>query len=102
VEKAAKKRRWRRPRILAARPRAAGGMPLSPAEIRELRGSRTRLAFARQLGVSTATVYFWEAARRRPSPPNLARLMRLVARARALGGRTRTMLRPLRTRRPRP
>lgn len=73
--------RWPRIRVLASRPRAAGGVALSPAEIRELRGARTRKAFARHLGVSTATVYLWEAGRMRPSPPNLARLRAVVARA---------------------
>ena len=68
-------------RAIAARPRAAGGVPLSPDEIRELRGTRTRKAFARHLGVSAATVYLWEAGRMRPSPPNLARLRAVVARA---------------------
>jgi DNA-binding transcriptional regulator YiaG len=65
----------------AARPRGAGGVPLTAKEIRELRGSRTRKAFARHLGVSAATVYLWEAGRMRPSPPNLARLRAAVARA---------------------
>jgi DNA-binding transcriptional regulator YiaG len=67
--------------VLAARPRAAGGVPLTPDEIRELRGARTRRAFARHLGVSAATVYLWEAGRMRPSPPNLARLRAAVSRA---------------------
>ncbi len=67
-------------RLLAARPRAAGGLPLAPEEIRELRGPRTRKAFARQLGVSAATVYLWEAGRMRPSPPNLSRLRAAVQR----------------------
>jgi transcriptional regulator with XRE-family HTH domain len=86
------KRRWRRPAVLAKRPRAAGGVPLSPAEIRDLRGPRTRSAFARQLGVSVATVYLWEAGRMRPSAPNLARLRRLVGRVRSIGGRARRVL----------
>ena len=73
--------RWPRIRVLSARPRAAGGAPLSPAEIRELRGTKTRKAFARHLGVSVATVYLWEAGRMRPSPPNLARLRAVVIRA---------------------
>ncbi len=73
--------RWPRVGVLAARPRAAGGMALAPREIRELRGSRTRKAFARQLGVSTATVYLWEAGRMRPSAPNLARLRAAMKRA---------------------
>ena len=72
-------RRWPRIPLLAARPRAAGGAPLAPGEIRELRGARTRKAFARQLGVSVATVYLWEAGRMRPSPPNLSRLRAAVA-----------------------
>jgi DNA-binding transcriptional regulator YiaG len=53
---------------------------LSPREIRELRGARTRRAFAQHLGVSAATVYLWEAGRMRPSPPNLARLRAALAR----------------------
>ena len=69
------------------RPRAAGGVPLTAAEIRDLRGTRTRKAFARQLGVSVATVYLWEAGRKRPSAPNLSRLRRLVGRVKAIGGR---------------
>jgi DNA-binding transcriptional regulator YiaG len=72
--------RWSRLRVLAARPRAAGGAPLAPEEIRDLRGSRTRKAFARQLGVSAATVYLWEAGRMRPSAPNLARLRAALSR----------------------
>lgn len=81
-------RRW-----LANRPRAAGGMPLSPAEIRDLRGPRTRKAFARQLGVSVATVYLWEAGRKRPSAPNLTRLRRLFGRVKSMGGRAKSALR---------
>jgi DNA-binding transcriptional regulator YiaG len=73
-------RRWSRIAGLAARPRAAGGVPLGPAEIRELRGARTRRDFARHLGVSVTTVYLWEAGRMRPSGPNLARLRGAVAR----------------------
>jgi DNA-binding transcriptional regulator YiaG len=69
----------RRFHVLSGRPRAAGGVPLSPAEIRDLRGPRTRKAFATQLGVSVATVYLWEAGRMRASAPNLARLRRLLA-----------------------
>ena len=76
-----KKPRWPRLRVLAARPRASGGVALQPEEIRELRGPRTRRAFALQLGVSTATVYLWEAGRMRPSAPNLARLRTSLARA---------------------
>jgi DNA-binding transcriptional regulator YiaG len=68
-------------------------VPLSPAEIRELRGARTRRAFARQLGVSLATVYLWEAGRMRPSAENLARLRRLIGKLRAIGGRARSVLR---------
>ncbi len=83
----------RRFRLLSSRPRAAGGLPLSAAEIRELRGGRTRKAFARQLGVSAATVYLWEAGRMRPSPANLTRLRRLLSRARSLPGRARVVLR---------
>jgi DNA-binding transcriptional regulator YiaG len=79
--------RWPRMRLLAARPRAAGGMALAPGEIRELRGPRTRKAFARQLGVSVATVYLWEAGRMRPSPANLSRLRAAVARALRRGSR---------------
>lgn len=82
----------------AQRPRAAGGVPLTPAEIRDLRGPRTRQAFARQLGVSVATVYLWEAGRMRPSAPNLHRLGRLVARVKAMGGRARSVLRRTRAR----
>ena len=80
-------------RRAAKRPRAAGGTPLSPAEIRELRGARTRKAFARQLGVSLATVDLWEAGRMRPSSANLARLRRLVGTLKAIGGRARGVLR---------
>lgn len=69
---------WNRLRALARRPRAAGGVPLTPAEIRDLRGPRTRAAFARDLGVSVATVYMWEVGRMRPSTPNLTRLRQLV------------------------
>lgn len=90
------KPRW--PDVLAKRPRAAGGVPLSPAEIRDLRGPRTRRAFARQLGVSTATVYLWEAGRVRPSPDNRARLRRLLGRVKAVGGRARIALRRSRAR----
>ena len=68
-------------------------MPLSPAEIRELRGARTRRAFAGQLGVSLATVYLWEAGRMRPSSANLARLRGLVGKLKAIGGRARGVLR---------
>ena len=68
-------------RVLGARPRGSGGVPLTPQEIRELRGTRTRKTFARHLGVSAAAVYLWEAGRMRPSPPNLARLRAVVARA---------------------
>jgi DNA-binding transcriptional regulator YiaG len=75
----------RRLPLLAFRPRAAGGLPLSAAEIRELRGGRTRTDFARTLGVSAATVYLWEAGRMRPSPGNRARLRRLLARAKTMG-----------------
>ena len=77
------------PALLAARPRAAGGVALSAAEIRELRGGRPRKAFARQLGVSVATVYLWEAGRVQPSLASRARLRRLVARAAALARRVR-------------
>lgn len=83
------KRTWLKPAVLANRPRAAGGVPLSPAEIRDLRGTRTRQAFARELGVSVATVYLWEAGRMRPSAANLGRLRRLVGRLKAMG-RART------------
>ena len=72
---------------MAKRPRAAGGVPLSAAEIRDLRGPRTRREFAHQLGVSVASVYLWEAGRRRPSAANLSRLRRLVGRVKAIGGR---------------
>ncbi len=74
-------------RRTSKRPRAAGGVPLSAGEIRDLRGLRSRKDFARHLGVSVATVYLWEAGRRRPSAPNLSRLRRLVGRVKALGGR---------------
>ena len=74
-------------RRLSKRPRAVGGVPLTASEIRDLRGTRTRKAFARHLGVSVATVYLWEAGRRRPSAPNLSRLRRLVVRVKAIGGR---------------
>jgi transcriptional regulator with XRE-family HTH domain len=87
--------------VLANRPRAAGGVPLSPAEIRELRGPRTRDAFARQLGVSVATVYLWEAGRMRPSAANLARLRGFVGRVKAMGGRARGAIRRSRARRAR-
>ena len=86
-------RKWRPPSLLAKRPRAAGGVPLSPAEIRDLRGPRTRKAFAQQLGVSVATVYLWEAGRMRPSAANVTRLRRLVGRVKAIGGRARGALR---------
>jgi DNA-binding transcriptional regulator YiaG len=72
---------------MSKRPRAVGGVPLTAAEIRDLRGTRTRKAFARQLGVGVATVYLWEAGRQRPSAPNLSRLRRLVGRVKAIGGR---------------
>ena len=75
------KRPFSRLDLLASRPRAAGGAPLAPEEIRELRGPRTRQVFARQLGVSTATVYLWEVGRVRPSAPSLSRLRSVVARA---------------------
>jgi DNA-binding transcriptional regulator YiaG len=83
----------RRLALLSSRPRAAGGLPLTAAEIRELRGGRSRKDFARSLGVTAATVYLWEAGRMRPSPPNRARLAALLSRARALGGRARRTLR---------
>ena len=79
----------RRLAVLAARPRAAGGVALTADEIRELRGGRPRKAFARQLGVSVATVYLWEAGRMRPSPPNLARLRRALDRAKGALRRVR-------------
>ena len=79
--------------LLSSRPRAAGGLPLTAAEIRELRGARTRKDFARNLGVTVATVSLWEAGRMRPSPGNRARLAGLLARARTLGGRARRTLR---------
>ena len=91
--------RLTRPGLLAKRPRAAGGVPLSPSEIRALRGPRTRRAFSRQLGVSIATVYLWEAGRGRPSAANHGRLRRLVGRVKALGGRARRALRARTTRR---
>lgn len=74
--------------MLARRPRAAGGVPLSPTEIRDLRGPRTRAAFARDLGVSVATVYMWEVGRMRPSLPNLTRLRRLLGMLRRSRART--------------
>ena len=83
----------RRLSLLSSRPRAAGGLPLTAAEIRELRGGRSRKAFARQLGVSAATVYLWEAGRMRPSPRNRTRLSGLLARASRLGSRARGRLR---------
>lgn len=85
--------------MLAGRPRAAGGVPLSPAEIRDLRGPRTRKAFARQLGVSVATVYLWEVGRMRPSRPNAARLRAVLARAKSVGGRAKGALKRARARR---
>jgi len=87
------RRRWPTPGVLSKRPRAAGGVPLSPGEIRDLRGPRSRTAFARQLGVSVATVYLWEAGRMRPSAANRARLLRLVGKVKAIGGRARGVLR---------
>jgi DNA-binding transcriptional regulator YiaG len=71
----------KKPRLLSAKPRAAGGTALTAAEIRELRGGRPRKAFARQLGVSVATVYLWEAGRMKPSLASLTRLRRFIARA---------------------
>ena len=88
----------KKPRLLSSRPRAAGGIALTAAEIRELRGGRPRKAFARQLGVSVATVYLWEAGRMKPSLPNLARLRRLVSRAKALGRRAQGAARRIRPR----
>ena len=74
-------------RRMSKRPRAVGGVPLSAAEIRHLRGPRSRREFARHIGVSVATVYLWEAGRRRPSAPNLSRLRRLLGRVKAIGDR---------------
>jgi Sigma-54 interaction domain len=56
--------------------------PLSPERIRELRGSETRAAFARRLGVTANTVYRWElpesaAESRRPRGAELEKLGRL-------------------------
>jgi predicted transcriptional regulator len=87
------RRRVARSGVLVKRPRGAGGVPLSPTEIRDLRGTRTRKAFARQLGVSLATVYLWDAGRMRPSADNLARLRRLFGRARAIGSRAKIAIR---------
>ena len=61
----------------------ASETPLGPAEIRALRGGRTRAAFASEVGVTPLTVYRWElpdgaSQARRPRGAELERLRSLL------------------------
>jgi Sigma-54 interaction domain len=77
----------------AASPPAAPPPPIVPARVRELRGSQSRAAFARRLGVTPHTVYRWElpadaAEARSPRGAELRQLLELggEAPAPAAGG----------------
>jgi DNA-binding transcriptional regulator YiaG len=53
---------------------AVSGPRMSPKQIRAVRGTRSRRAFAEVLGVSANSIFLWETGRARPRGVNLARL----------------------------
>src|SRR5262245_22519318 len=64
----------------------AAAPPLGPERVRELRGTASRAAFARRVGVTPHTVYRWElpdgaAEARRPRGDALAKLLALAGEA---------------------
>src|SRR3954467_2101087 len=68
---------------------------IRPEEVRLLRGTESRAAFARRVGVTPNTVYRWElpdgaAEARRPRGAELEKLARLQARAGASVGDVQT------------
>lgn len=50
---------------------------MTPTQIRELRGDRRKVTFARLLGVHTRTVSNWETGKTYPQPAHLMQLQAL-------------------------